>query len=831
MAADPQRPRTAGKYFRLGSAKHFLKAVTYGPFPPVPEDDAERTRRLADLAAVRDLGANTLRLYEVPSEAFVEDCAEAGLRLLLTLPWAHHVDFFANHDCLKAGIDMVRETVERFRGNPTIAAYLVGNEIPSPLVRWMGPGRVKKTLETLIEAGRAIDPEALFSYANYPSTEYLNPENSDFMSFNVFLEDRHTFTNYLGRLQNLAGDKPLVITEFGLDSQAHGVEAQAEKLDWYLEECCRAGTAGATVYAWSDRWYRGEREILEWDFGITSREGNPKPAYDVVRRRWSGVESPADGVTLANPPKISVVVCTYQGHPMLEGCLRSLQDLKYPDYEVLLVNDGGTPSVAELATRFPGVRHLPMEHLGLSAARNLGAMHAAGDIIVYTDDDCAADEDWLTYLAVGFEGGTVDALGGPNIPPPPKTFEQACVAAAPGGPSHVLLTDREAEHVPGCNLAVRKAALDAIGGFRKRFWVAGDDVDFCWRLEKAGYRIGFHGGAMVWHYRRFSIQGYFKQQIGYGKAEAILIPLHPERFGVVGGARWKGYIYDQTFVQNLDAAGAIYQGIFGYAPYQAIYGGPTSGLGYIFSSFQWIFLAFALGLVGLVFFLAALLSAAMLLLTLFTAMKFGWHARIAFPQRSWRSRLCVSGLALVQPVIRGIRRYFGSLPHTRLPLGLPLLSKPVFLPRLQLWNPARLLTYWSEGGLARDQLLARLKDEWEAERAPVSAGDGWQTWDLQLSFSIFWTLHLATVSEYHSQNRVLTRIRIDSEPTGLTILLRFFLILAAGLLWKLGTLTWPLGLALAALFSAPVWARYGWYRRIQRHVGERAAALGFDVMK
>ena len=63
-----------------------------------------------------------------------------------------------------------------------------------------------------------------------------------------------------------------------------------------------------------------------------------------------------------------------------------------------------------------------------------------------------------------------------------------CVARAPGAPTHVLLDDRIAEHVPGCNCAFRRDALLAIGGFNPVFRRAGDDVDVCWRIQAQGWK-------------------------------------------------------------------------------------------------------------------------------------------------------------------------------------------------------------------------------------------------------------------------------------------------------------------------------------------------------
>ena len=109
--------------------------------------------------------------------------------------------------------------------------------------------------------------------------------------------------------------------------------------------------------------------------------------------------------------------------------------------------------------------------------------------MAYVDDDAYPDPHWLTYVAEIFINTTHAAVGGPNIPPPGDGPIADCVANAPGGPAHVLLSDQEAEHIPGCNMAFRKAVLQAIGGFDPQFRVAGDDVDVCWRLQKQGWTV------------------------------------------------------------------------------------------------------------------------------------------------------------------------------------------------------------------------------------------------------------------------------------------------------------------------------------------------------
>ncbi len=130
--------------------------------------------------------------------------------------------------------------------------------------------------------------------------------------------------------------------------------------------------------------------------------------------------------------------------------------LNYPDYEVIVVNDGSSDRTLEIAESYPYCRIISQPNKGLSVARNVGAEAATGEIVAYTDSDCVADPDWLTYLVATMEAGGLAACGGPNFPPPENSLVPAAVAVAPGGPTHVLLSDEVAEHIAGCNMAFRR---------------------------------------------------------------------------------------------------------------------------------------------------------------------------------------------------------------------------------------------------------------------------------------------------------------------------------------------------------------------------------------
>ena len=85
----------------------------------------------------------------------------------------------------------VKEAAESHVGHPAVLAFILGNEITGPVARWHARRRVDDLLRSLFETDKDAAPKALFSYANYPSTQYL--DTSCFDCFNVFLENESAY--------------------------------------------------------------------------------------------------------------------------------------------------------------------------------------------------------------------------------------------------------------------------------------------------------------------------------------------------------------------------------------------------------------------------------------------------------------------------------------------------------------------------------------------------------------------------------------------------------------------------------------------------------------
>jgi hypothetical protein len=356
-----------------------------------------------------------------------------------------------------------------------------------------------------------------------------------------------------------------------------------------------------------------------------------------------------------------------------------------------------------------------------------------------------------------------------------------------------------------------------VGGFGAEYHAAGDDVDFCWKVLSRGWRIAPVPAAVVWHYRRFSVVAYLRQQAGYGKAEAILMRSHPERFGGDGGARWEGVVYDAAQRRLGWTNAVVYSGRHGLAGYQGVY---VRGEGHWLSSGCGWWCA-AAGLSAASIFAKGLwpLPLGMVVLSLALA---GMRARRLVLPSGWDRfphRLLLAWLLLLQPVVRtGSRFFWRMLLGVPRPRGsFPWTHRPAIR-----WLQGGMgnvtvagLRFGSASGTDRHDLLHALAGQGGTD------GDGWEPWDFLLGSR---GVRVLTVTEYHVAGNVTKvrcmlagwRVAMAGAAAVLAILL-----LAAGHPWHhAGWMT-----AAAAIFCASGEIRA--VRQAVARIRRAASSLGF----
>ena len=252
--------------------------------------------------------------------------------------------------------------------------------------------------------------------------------------------------------------------------------------------------------------------------------------------------------------------------------------LNYPDYEVIVVNDGSTDRTLEISERFPYCRIISQPNKGLSVARNVGAEAATGEIVAYTDSDCVADPDWLDLSRR--QDGVVRPrrLRRAEFPAArgqPRAGRRRRVARRPdpcAAERRRRRAYRRLQHgVPPRRAAGARRLRSGLsrGRRRRRHLLALPGCRLHHRLQPGGGGLAFppqHGrrpisasSAATARPRRWSIRK------------------HPFRFNLFGQAKWLGRIYgDLSTSLLLSRRPVIYSGVFGRGLFQTMYEPPSS---------------------------------------------------------------------------------------------------------------------------------------------------------------------------------------------------------------------------------------------------------------
>lgn len=245
----------------------------------------------------------------------------------------------------------------------------------------------------------------------------------------------------------------------------------------------------------------------------------------------------------AVPLQFSVVIPVRNRPAEIRRCVSSVYASKFPanGYEVLVVDNGSTDRTLREAQR-AGARTLSVPEPNRSEARNAGARVARGRWLAFTDSDCEVDEDWLASLskaaeaaeAVGNESRNIGAIAGMIESGAPETTIEEYIALRRWIDQEKFLTPGRKFSPPfaaTANLAIRKDVFEEVGGFDPALANAGQDADWCWRMQRAGWSIDWAPGARVTHYHRATLKDALRQAHRYGRGNAALFAKHRGDWG------------------------------------------------------------------------------------------------------------------------------------------------------------------------------------------------------------------------------------------------------------------------------------------------------------
>jgi GT2 family glycosyltransferase len=208
----------------------------------------------------------------------------------------------------------------------------------------------------------------------------------------------------------------------------------------------------------------------------------------------------------------TVVICTHNRADTLAACLHAISQLRYPEYNVLVVENGAADGRTRSLCDEQGVQYLHSPIIGLSRARNDGARACSTELVAYTDDDALPHEDWLESLANEFQEPSVMAVGGVVRSPDNGAKRVRTPAGSLGRVRRVVdrTTDNWFAHANfggvgmGNNMCFRRAAFELWPGFDERLGRgaplnSAEEHFAFFQLVFLGHRCVYTPRAIVWH--------------------------------------------------------------------------------------------------------------------------------------------------------------------------------------------------------------------------------------------------------------------------------------------------------------------------------------------
>lgn len=225
-------------------------------------------------------------------------------------------------------------------------------------------------------------------------------------------------------------------------------------------------------------------------------------------------------------PLVSIIIITCNRPFLLRECITRVLAQPYVNKEVIVVDSSSNDESEAVVAEFPAVRSLRLRHQknNMPQARNEGIVVSSGDVVAFIDDDSMVQEEWLDSLVSVYQDETVGAAGGRIISMPQPYSEQfkgepllsvandgRVKAKGAGLVSSAII---EVDHLTGCNMSYRRAALEQVGGFDPNYTLTNlrEETDLCVRVKRAGWRIVFIPSMAVVHFSPRSLQPYFLEK-------------------------------------------------------------------------------------------------------------------------------------------------------------------------------------------------------------------------------------------------------------------------------------------------------------------------------
>lgn len=309
-----------GKSLYVDGKQFLVRGMHYGPWRPgtgpnknYPYPAPELID--SDLKLIHELNVNTILVVDPPG--YVLDLAEThGLKVL----YAFNINWWAlGTPQFSASRADIQKRVSDYRQKPALLGWILGNEVPNSVLEQRGEKPIRDGLLDLYGAVKELDNRHFVTHSNWPITKDLDLRFFDVTSFNVYPlwppeVVASGYGNYIRQvLQPIAGDKPLLITEFGANTIEATEEEQARLLRTSWQGLQSAGACGGVVFEFADEWWKNydnpKRPGDWWDrkadpddekrhdldpeeyYGVVTGERQPRPAAATVKEMFAASSS------------------------------------------------------------------------------------------------------------------------------------------------------------------------------------------------------------------------------------------------------------------------------------------------------------------------------------------------------------------------------------------------------------------------------------------------------------------------------------------------------------------------------------------------------------
>ena len=239
-------------------------------------------------------------------------------------------------------------------------------------------------------------------------------------------------------------------------------------------------------------------------------------------------------------PSVSVILVNWNGRNDTLECLHSLAKVSYAPMHIIMVdNASADDSVDAVKREFPSVEVITNKtNLRFAGGNNIGIKHAlerGSDYILLLNNDTTVDAEFLTKLVKAADADPGIGMVGAKIyyydDPKRIWFAGGRIEWWKGWISHIGLreedrgqydTARAVDYITGCCLLVKRPVIEKIGNLDEQFFMYGEDVDWCLRVCKAGFRLVYEPKAKIWHKLSVSAGGHLSWYKNWNKLKSTI---------------------------------------------------------------------------------------------------------------------------------------------------------------------------------------------------------------------------------------------------------------------------------------------------------------------